>query len=55
MAVVNLPWSRGMCKTALLDDPDYPNQQKWKPKNEWKFDVECTSRNGHSHTHRINS
>jgi len=36
MAIVNLPWSRVCVKARVRDDPDYPDQQKWKPKNEWK-------------------
>jgi len=41
-------WIRACVKAGLLDDPDYPNQQKWKPKKkkEWKLHVECTSNLG---------
>jgi len=43
MAIVNFAWIRACVKARLLDDPDYPDQQKWKPKKEWKLHVECTS------------
>ena len=32
MAIVNYAWLRACVKAGLLDDPNYPDQQKWKPK-----------------------
>ena len=43
MAIVNFAWIRACVKARLPDDPDYQDQQKWKPKKEWKLNVECTS------------
>jgi len=34
MAIVNFAWIRVCVKAGLLDDPDYPDQQEWKPKKE---------------------